>query len=139
MKKLIIIFIIISLIKGGLLFISILTSDWIPTLPILLKTLVFFILIWFVDNITLTKLNSVLVKPGWFKLTTFLFGTYVMILFVTGPLFILYNWIFNIQADTNAKMPTTALIGFLILGLIMTSINSAMTIKRQIRTTANKS
>ena len=130
MKRIIYLFIIISLIKGGLLFITILTGDWFPSIPILLRYLLFFVLIWFVDTYSLKRLVSIIKKIHWIVMTVFLFGSYVMILFTTGPLFILYYWLLNFEPENYVEMPKPALIGFLIIGLIISFINSIIAFKK---------
>ncbi len=136
MKRLIPTFLIISLIKSLLLFLIILSGDWFPNINILLRFLIFFIILWFVDNVTIARIPQS-IKISWIKSSLFLFGTYVLILFITGPLFLLYNKLFDIQPDSDVQTPTAGIIGFLIIGLIMSTINSVLKMKKLKRTTAN--
>ncbi len=133
MKQLILAFLIISLIKSLLLFVIILGGDWFPNFNGLLRFLIFFTILWFADNLTITRITKS-IKISWIKSSLFLFGTYVLILFITGPLFLLYNKLFDIQPDSDVETPTAGIIGFLIIGLIMSTINSVLTMKKLKRT-----
>jgi len=131
MKRHIVTFLIIALIKSGLLFLIILLGEWIPSAFGILRFIVFFIFIWLIDLIVLKKKLIEFINPNWIKYTLYLFGTYSMIIFITGPMFLLYNLILNIQPDSETKTPTVAIIGFLIIGLIISTINSVLILKRE--------
>jgi hypothetical protein len=131
MKRHIVTFLIIALIKSGLLFLIILLGEWIPSAFGILRFIVFFIFIWLIDLIVLKKKLIEFINPNWIKYTLYLFGTYSMVIFITGPMFLLYNLILNIQPDSETKTPTVAIIGFLIIGLIISTINSVLILKRE--------
>ncbi|AFU68346.1 hypothetical protein P700755_001437 [Psychroflexus torquis ATCC 700755] len=131
MKRHIVTFLIIALIKSGLLFLIILLGEWIPSAFGILRFIVFFIFIWLIDLIVLKKKLIEFINPNWIKYTLYLFGTYSMVIFITGPMFLLYNLILNIQPDSETKTPTVAIIGFLIIGLIISTINSVLILNRE--------
>jgi len=101
-----------------------------------LRFLAFFIILWFVDSATILRITQS-INISWIKSSIFLFGTYVLILFITGPLFLLYNKLLDIQPDSVVKTPTAGIVGFLIIGLIISIINSTVKMKELGRTTAN--
>lgn len=131
MKKLIVLFVVFSLVKGGIMFINVLTGNLFQELPFLIRIILFFATIWLVDYIILKKISPLFTKPSWIKFTLFLFGTYLTITFITAHLFIIYNWLLNIQVDTDASMSYTSFIIFLIPGLIIAGINSAIVVRRK--------
>ncbi len=137
MRKLISIFLFISLIKSLLLFLIILSGVWFPNIHFLLRILTFYIILLFIDNATIARITDS-IKASWIISSIFLFGTYVLILFITGPLFFLYNKLLNIQPDSDVKTPTAGIIGFLIIGLIISTISSVVKMKKSKRTTTNK-
>ncbi len=137
MRKPSIIFLTISLIKGTLMFLSTLTGDWLPTFPLLLRYTILFTLFWFIDQITLSKIDGQINKITWLKSTLFLFGTYVLIFIITGLFFFIYNSIFGIKPKPVSGPIILPLIVMLVFGLALICINVALYLKRQKRTAAN--
>ena len=91
MKTIVITFIIGALSKGILLFLVILFGDYTPN-HILLYFSVYFLVFGFADWMILNSIKSELQKINWLKLIPLTFGTFVMVLWITGPLFQFYNW-----------------------------------------------
>lgn len=132
MKKMFTVFVLGSLVKGLLLFLTVLANDIVVVLPYL----IFFILVWLVDRRMLNEIQSALKSPNWLKLTGFTYGTFVAILWITGPLFRVYNYIFSIEPTGDGSMPTAPLVVFLLLGFIIAAVTTIIWI-RKTKTTAN--
>ena len=133
MKKLFIIFVLGSIVKGSLLFLTVLAGDIVP---LLLPYLIFFLLIVLVDRRILREVQPLMKAPNWLKLTGFTFGTFVAILWITGPLFRAYNFISSIEPTGDASMPTAPLVIFLLLGLVIASVTTLVWV-RKTKTTVN--
>jgi hypothetical protein len=71
----------------------------------------------------------------WYKSLFFSYLSFVGILWVTGPLFSLYNSIKDIVIESDPIMPTSALVIVLSVGLITRSISSIGWTRRRVKTT----
>lgn len=136
-RKASIIFLTISLIKGTLMIINIFTVASLPTFPLLLRFLILFILYWFIDQITLSKINGQMNKITWLKSTLFLSGTYVSIFITTGLFFFIYRSIQGTKLKPTSGPIILFLIVILVFGLVLICINVALYLKRQKRTAPN--
>jgi len=125
------VFILGSIVKGSLLFLTVLANDIVVLLPYL----IFFILVALVDRRILIEIQSVMKSPNWLKMTGFTYGTFVANLWITGPLFRAYNYIFSIEPTGDGSMPTAPLVIFLLLGFIIAAATTIMWI-RKAKTTA---
>lgn len=132
MKRTVIYFILNSLIKGLVLFISILFKEFIPY-----NLFFYFVIIGFIDWQMFGLINKELAKNILIKAIAFSYLSFIATLWITGPLFQLYNSLTNTIVEGEPHMPTSALVFFLICGLI-TSLTSSITwIKMNKKTTAN--
>jgi len=131
MKKLIATFILTSFLKGVLLYLIILLGNLTPSIPGPLRFLMFILLLIFVDWKVFSIISSSFEKIKWLKLSAFSFGTFIMILFITGPLFRIHNKIFEIQPKGNAEMPN--LIPFFIFGLVLSAIVTIIWTRKRIK------
>jgi len=139
MKGIIINFILSSLIKGILLFITILTGDIVEVIPIMLRFLFYFVIIGILDWQMLKRIKSEIIEFRLIKAIVFSYLSFVAVLWITGPLFQLYNYITKTVVEGEPEMPSSALIIFLTFGLI-TSITSSLTwTKMNNKKAANKS
>jgi len=125
MKKRIITFILSSLLKGVLLYLIILLGNLIPSFPGFLRFILFILLILLIDWIAFSIISPSLREGQWIKLSSFAFGTFIMILFITGPLFRIQNYLLDIQTD-KPDMPMPSLIGFFLFGCIVSAINTTI-------------
>lgn len=132
MKRTVIYFILNSLIKGLVLFISILFKEFLPY-----NLFFYFVIIGFIDWQMFGLINKDLAKNILIKALAFSYLSFIATLWITGPLFQLYNYLTNTIVEGEPHMPTSALVIFLICGLI-TSLTSSITwIKMIKKTTAN--
>ncbi|MCT4638436.1 MAG: hypothetical protein N4A72_12090 [Bacteroidales bacterium] len=127
MKKIVQLFLILSFIKGALLFLCIKGGDWLFDVNIWLRYLIFYIVLWFVDRAAIKRVAQPF-KMSWIKSSIFLFMTYVSLIFITGALFSVYNNVFDIKYQSNIETPVAVIIVFLILGFILSVINSLVKI-----------
>ncbi len=132
MKKLIITFILSSHSKGILLYLIILLGNLIPSFPGFLRLIMFILLIIFNDWIVFSIISPSLKRGKWIKLCSFAYGTFIMILFITGPLFSMHNYLFNIITN-EPNMPKSSLIGFFIFGFIISIIASTIWTRKKIK------
>jgi hypothetical protein len=132
MKKMVIVFILGSVVKGLLLFLTVLANDIAALFPFL----IFFALVGLVDRRILIEIQPLIKSPNWLKLTGFTYGTFVSILWITGPLFRTYNYIFSIEPTGDGSMPTAPLVVFLLLGFIVAAMTAIMWM-RKTKTAAN--
>lgn len=131
MVKLSLIFLTVSLIKGALMFLNILAGDWLPTFPITLRYLILFILFWFIDRISLAKINGQINRIIWLKSTLFLFGTYILNFIISVLFLIIYSRTFGLKAKPVSGSIVGPLIGFLLFGLALICINVSIYLKRR--------
>lgn len=125
MKKLTLIFLLSSLLKAVLLYFFILIGDIVPSIHILLRFLFYFLIIAFVDRKTIRIISPLLNKGNWIKFTFFTFGSSFLVLWITGPLFLLHNFIFRINTDElDVSSPLVGMIIFWLITLIISSIAS---------------
>jgi len=135
MKRLLTIFILASLLKGILLYLTILFHTRIaPSLPILLTYLVLFIVLSLIDWKVLNSISSLIRTASQIKLLAFIYGTFVMVLFITGTMFQIHNKIFDVQPKGEVNMPPSALIIFLLIGLVFSLITFSMWIRKKPKT-----
>ena len=78
----------------------------------------------------MTIVSKELKEVRWYKLIVFTFCTFVMVLWITGPLFSLHNLIFKINPKGDASMPIGALLVFLIIGLVFSTSTTFIWLKR---------
>lgn len=128
----------ISLIKGILLFGIILLGDYFETTPILLRFILYFIIIGLLDWQILNRIKDEITTYRFIKSLAFSFLTFVTILWITGPLFLLYNHLTDTQIEGEPQMPTSALLIFLAFGLISSLIVSITWTKKIKKTDANR-
>ena len=122
MKKTIIFFLISSIVKGTLLFLIILLGDYLTGIPILLRFLVYFIIIGIFDWQILKQIKDQLTKKRFIKALTFTYLSFIMTLWITGPLFQIYNNASGITIEEEFETPIAGIIIYLIFGLITSLI-----------------
>lgn len=130
MKRTITYFILTSLIKGLILFFIILLGGLVDFVPITLRFLLYYVIIVFIDWQMLRKINNALVSNRLIKALTFSYLSFIATLWIAGPLFQLYNYFTNTKVEGEPQMPTSALVFFLICGLITSLISSVTWIKK---------
>lgn len=135
MKKIITAFVLTSLIKGILLYLIILIGTLIPSIPGVLRFIMFVLLLGLIDWIVFSAISDNIEKNVWIKLCVFSFVTFNMVLFITGPLFAIHNKIFHIQSKGDINTPN--LIPFIIFGLIISAIITTVWTKKKLKTTTN--
>jgi len=131
MKKIITTFVLTSLIKGILLYFIILIGNMIPSIPGVLRFLMFVLLLGLIDWKVFSIIATSFEKKIWIKFCVFSFVTFDMVLFITGPLFAVHNKIFHIIPKGNINMPN--LIPFFIFGLVISVIITTIWIKKKIK------
>ena len=109
----------------------ILLGNLIPSIPGPLRFLMFILLLILVDWKVFSIISSSLEKIKWLKLCAFSFGTFIMILFITGPLFRIHNKIFEIQPKGNSEMPS--IIPFFIFGLVLSAIVTTIWTRKRMK------
>ena len=124
MKKIVGNFIVASFIKGIVLFGIILFGDYFESIPILLRILFFFIIIGLLDLQMMNRIKDEIKTYRFVKSLTFSYLTFVTILWITGPLFQLYNYFTETIVEGEAQMPTSSLLTFLAFGLLTSFIVS---------------
>ncbi len=129
MKRTFLTFITLSLLKGVTLFIIIRIANIYPGFPIALRFLIFFVLICLFDWKTFNLLSKILKNTIWIKLASFSLGTSLFVPMITGYLFRINNYIFNVVVDENAKMTFGALITFFVIVLFFLSLTTTIWIK----------
>jgi hypothetical protein len=121
------IFVISSLIKGILLYLTILLDNIIGDTFILLKYLVFLLIVGLIDYKTITILQKIK-TINIFLTGLFIYGSFIAILWITGPIFQLHNYLLEIEISEETTMPPSAIVIFLIVGLL-NSISTVATWK----------
>jgi hypothetical protein len=121
------IFIITSLIKGILLYLTILLDNIIGDTFILLKFLFFLIIVGLIDYKTITILQKIK-TINTFLTGLFIYVTFIAILWITGPIFQLHNYLLEIEITEEPTMPPSAIVVFLVVGLL-NSISTVATWK----------
>jgi hypothetical protein len=129
MKKIITTFILISILKGILLYLIILLGNLIPSFPGIIRFLMFVLFVGLIDWKIFSIISQSFEKRKWIKLCIFSFVTFIMVLFITGPLFAIHNKMFDIQPKGNAIMPN--LLPFFIFGLVISLIITTIWTKRK--------
>lgn len=138
MGKLIFIFILVTLFKSILLYLLILTGDLIPSIHILIRYLIYFLIIVFVDWKTIEVISKHITKANWIKFATFTYGTSFLVLWITGPIFLLHNYILSIKVEEdNGSSPVVGLIAFCVITLLISMIVAAKWVKLDRKSTAN--
>ncbi|MDA3943242.1 MAG: hypothetical protein PF694_06840 [Bacteroidetes bacterium] len=137
MKKTIFFFIISSIVKGNLLFLTIFLGDYLTGIPILLRFLVYFIIIGIFDWQILKQIKDQLIKKRLIKALTFTYLSLIATLWVTGPLFKIYNYASGIIIEEEIKIPTAGIIIYLIFGLITSLITTIIWIRKNNKTAVN--
>lgn len=129
MKRTLVIFIMVFLLKGVALFLILRIGNTISINYNPLKFLVFYTLISLIDWKTFNRLSIILRRTIWIKLTSFAFGTYLFVPMITAYLFRINNYVFNVIVDKNTKMTPGLLIAFFITGLFFISLTTTIWIK----------
>lgn len=129
MKKIITTFVLISLLKGVLLYLIILLGNLFPSFPGIIRFLMFVLLLGLIDWKVFSIIYPSFEKWKWIKLCIFSFVTFIMVLFITGTLFAFHNKVFDIQPKGNTIMPN--LIPFFIFGLVISLIITTIWAKRK--------
>ena len=132
MKKLIITFILSSLSKGILLYLIILLGNLIPSFPGFIRFIMFILLVIFNDWIVFSIISPSIERGKWIKLCAFAFGTFIMVLYITGPIFRIHNYLFNI-IPKEPNMPMPSLIAFFIFAFIISAITSTIWTRKKIK------
>ncbi len=138
MKRTIINFIVSSLLKGLLLFLIILTGDFVESIPVLLRFLVYFIIIGLLDWQMLKRIKNEKTGHQFIKALSFSYFSFAAILWITGPLFQLYNYLTKTIVEGKTEMPIAGLIMFLTFGLITSLVSSYTWINKNKKTAANR-
>lgn len=123
-KKLALLYLISSLSKTVLLFFIILLGDYISEINFSIKLLVYFIVFGAVDWVQLNKLKAIIEKLTYLKALLLCYSSFVPVLFLTGPLFLIYNKIFSITYESEVTLEIGSMIIFLILGLVISIASS---------------
>ena len=138
MKKLFILFLLITLLKSLLLYLLILTGDIIPSVHILIRYLLYFLVVGFIDWKSLAFISKSMVNPNWIKFTCYTYATSFLVLWITGPIFQFHNYILNIQVEVdNGSPPIVGMIAFWVITLMISIVLSTNRIKNKKRSTAN--
>ncbi len=125
MKKLVLVILLVSLTKAFLLFLEIYSERFFPANQGVLRFLVFLVLVFLVDWITMNQLKEQLVKARLLKVLLFNFLSFSSVLFLTGPMWSLYNYVEGKPVDNVVfDVPTSAIILFLSLGLAVSLVSS---------------
>jgi hypothetical protein len=137
MKKIIGNYIVASIIKGVVLFGIILLGDYFEAIPILLRFIFYFIIIGLLDWQMMNRIKDEITTYLFTKSLAFSYLTFVTILWITGPLFQLYNYLTDTIVEGEPQMPTSALVIFLVFGLITSFIVSITWTKKNKKTSPN--
>ena len=121
-------FFIGSLMKGVLMFLLILVDD--SNSITLLDSCLHFFFFGLTDWILLHQIKSIFRKVSWIRAIPITFGAFSMILFITGPIFSIYNWIFSIPSDGPVSVAISSIVYFLIYGFIISVISTLLWVKR---------
>lgn len=131
MKKLIITFILSSLTKGILLYLIILLGNLIPSFPGFIRFTMFILLVIFIDWKVFSVISTSIEGGKWIKLCAFAFGTFTMVLFITGPIFSIHNYLFHIIPN-NPNMQRPSYIAFFIFAFIISAITTTLWTRKKI-------
>lgn len=137
MTKTVLVFALTSIVKGLILFASVFIGEFFPELNLLLRFLTSLVLMGLVDWLALGQVNTFLGGLNYFKAFAFGYLTFVGTLWIPGPLFQLYNSLTEKAVDGQPEMPTSALIVYLVFGLITTLISTGTWTRKNKKTTAN--
>jgi len=112
-----------------------LSGDFLDFDSPILELLIAFGLMGVLDCRLLDIVKNELGLIRWYKSLSFSYFSFVGILWVTGPLFSLYNCIKDLVIESDPIMPTSALVIVLSVGLITTSISLIGWTRRRVKTT----
>ena len=130
MAKTVLVFVLSSIVKGLILFTSVFIGDFFPESNLMLRFIASLVLMGLVDWFALGQVKSLLGGPNYFKSFTFGYLTFVGTLWIPGPLFQLYNSLTEKVVEGQPEMPTSALMVYLVFGLITTLISTATWTKK---------
>lgn len=125
MAKPILVFLLSSIVKGLILFTSVFIGEFFPESNPMLRFITSLVIMGFVDWLALGQVKNYLGGLNYYKSFAFGYLTFVGTLWIPGPLFQLYNSMTEKVVDGQPEMPTSALIVYLVFGLITTLISTA--------------